>query len=290
MVLGVVQTQKGEVTLTKSASTTCEIIRLFNDLFDSFNGKNGQGLSSIITPTSGHILFWEETCKKLRKMRYVDKESRKVPIRNAPKCLKNWIWTIQGAEDIWKKFHCEAQFESFNLKFLNQDVLENFFSQVRSNGCANRIPSCEQFEGAFKTLLISNLTSKHSFGANCEEDTDGMTLAFSNLINVSEANKEIDNAEEICEVECNEPAIPATNVNEKIIDEKKILDIIKRNKIIAQCDQCANNIVNILDIRQAIEILEFRFVEICHEVKLMEKTMKILEDQCFLSCPQQCTH
>lgn len=99
-------------------------------------------------------------------------------LQKMPKCLKNWIWTIQAAQKIWNILH-KANFESVNLKFLNQDVIENFFIQIRSNGCANRNPSCEQFEGAFKTLLICNLTSKHSIGANCKEDSEGTTLAFS---------------------------------------------------------------------------------------------------------------
>lgn len=153
LVLGVVQTWQEEIILSKNASTTCEVIRFFNDVFDSFNGKSSQGLSSIITSTSGHILFWQEACNKLRKMSYVDKQTWKIFARNAPKCLKNWIWSIKGAQEIWNRLH-KANFESFNLKFLNQDVIENFFSQIRSNGCANRNPSCEQFEGAFKTLNL----------------------------------------------------------------------------------------------------------------------------------------
>lgn len=54
---GIVQTKQSEITLSQSASATCEVVRFFNDLFDSFNEKQKQGLSSIITPTSGHMLF-----------------------------------------------------------------------------------------------------------------------------------------------------------------------------------------------------------------------------------------
>lgn len=247
----------------------------------------------MITSTSGHTSFWQEACNKLKKMCFVEKETRKISTKNAPKCLRNWVWTIEAAQEIWNMLH-EANFESFNLKFLNQDVIENFFSQIRSNGCTNRNPSCEQFEGAFKTLLICNLTSKHSIGANCEKDTEGMTYAFSHLINLSEINKETsNNSEEIDEVECIQPAIPCTTTTEKIINEEKIVNIMKRNKIIAQCEECTNNVKDaqiLFDIKQAIEILELQFTEICYEVKLLEKTMKILEDRCFLSCSLQCTH
>lgn len=212
-------------------------------IFYSFNGKNGQGLSSIITSTSKHILFWQEVYNKLKRMRYVEKQTRKIPTKNAPKCIRNWIWTIQAAQEIWNILHT-AKFKSFNLRFLNQDVIENFFSQIRSNGCANRNPSCEKFEGAFKTLLICNLTSKHSIGANCEENTEGTTLAFSYLINLSKINEEMDDIVKINEVECSKPAIPDINNNDNIINEHKILNIINRNKIIIQCEKCADNIRN----------------------------------------------
>lgn len=225
-------------------------------------------------------------------MRYVDKDTQKIPTKHAPKCLKNWIWTIQAAQAIWHRLS-EAGFESLNLKSLNQDVIENFFNQLRSNGCANRNPTCEQFEGAFKTLFVGNLTSKHLFGANCEENTEGTTLAFSHLMNVSAVNKEINDVEEIDTVECTESAIPNTNINEKIINEQQIVNIIKRNNIIAQCKHCVNTLADaqtLNHIRQAIDLLEFKFIEICHETKVMEKTMTILENQCFSSYSQHCTH
>lgn len=294
LVLGVVQTQQGEMLMPKSASTSCEIVRFFNDLFDSFNGKHRQGLSSMITSTSGHCAFWQEACKRLKNMRYVEKVTKKIPKNTAPN-LKNWVWTINGAQEIWKRLRA-AKFESFNLKFLNQDVVENFFSQIRSNGCANRNPSCEQFEGAFKTLLICNLTSKHSIGANCKDTTEGSTLALTHLMNLSQTMRQLNDSEKTRyedEVECNEPAIPTSNSNEKLINERKIIDIIRRKKLLAQCDKCTENLINaqiLIELKEAIEILELQFPEICHEIKILEKTTKILENQCFLTCSVNCTH
>lgn len=74
-ILGVVQTRKCTIILPKNAVATSDMLHFFNDLVDSFNGKKEQGLSSTISINSGHIQFWEETCKKLSKMQYVDKET-----------------------------------------------------------------------------------------------------------------------------------------------------------------------------------------------------------------------
>lgn len=63
---------------------------------------------------------------------------------------------------------------------LNQDPLENLFGAVRSLGCVN--PTCGSFISSYKTLMLNNLVSPHSLGANCEEDlTDGSLTNYKNL-------------------------------------------------------------------------------------------------------------
>ena len=52
----------------------------------------------------------------------------------------------------------------------NQDPVENFFSSIRSHGVRNNNPTCSSFESSTKSLIINNLVSAHSVGANCESD------------------------------------------------------------------------------------------------------------------------
>jgi len=71
--------------------------------------------------------------------------------------------------------------ESKGIRFLktrniNQDPLENFFGLIRSHGRRNINPSCSQFCGSYKTLLINNFTAKRSVGSNCENINDGDLL------------------------------------------------------------------------------------------------------------------
>jgi len=53
---------------------------------------------------------------------------------------------------------------------VNQDPLENFFGSIRGHGGYNSKPTPMHFVGAYKTLLIGAMSSRHSPGANCEED------------------------------------------------------------------------------------------------------------------------
>lgn len=258
-----------------------------NELFDSFNGRAGQGLSSIILTGSGHIPFWNEACNKLRNMRYVEKKSRQASKGNAPKCLRNWIWTMKAALNIWNILHTK-NFESFNLKFLNQDILENFFSQIRSNGCANRNLNPAQFQTAFKTLLICNFTSKHSIGSNCTESNEGATLALSQLINLNKSKEMY--SEETDRIECTEATVPIGAVNEIVLDAIKIKNFCAKS--IADCTECARDLENIdfsNFLKNCAAIMEKTFVNICYEIKISEKLIDVTEAKYVSSCPFQCT-
>lgn len=294
IISGVVETRQGPLTLPINADATSKTILFFNDLFDSFNGKIGQGLSSILSLNSGHIDFWKDTSKQLRNMQFVEKETRQVPKRNNTKCIKNWLWTIKNVQGIWQIVQ-KAQFKSLNLKFLNQDILENFFGQVRSFG-NNRNPIPKQFHEAFKALLVCNLTSKQSFGANCTEDGEGTSLALSDLLNVNEEISKTKFFEEMEEIDFTEAAIPQTTITEIAIDTRKIIQIVSKNKIVAECHECTHNLNNTQlsqFIQQAIEKIERRFPDICYETRIAEKVKSMLEeDEEYLPClsHNQCTH
>lgn len=222
-------------------------------------------------------------------MQFVDKQTHQIQKKNAPKCLINWRWTIRAVQDLWAILQ-ENNFESLNLKYLNQDVLENFFSQIRSNGCANRNPTCHQFEQAFKSLLICNLTSTHSIGANCQETNEGATLALSDLIDVNEEMKKLKDADDI---EDTEAAIPACTTNDLYAHEGKIIGIVCKNTLKTRCEECINNLNNSSlsqSIRHAFEVLEKECTNICHETKIVEKLSNILDANCYLSFMSQCTH
>ena len=113
-------------------------------------------------------------------MRFVDKESQK-PVKTDIPCLKNLADTLQGFRLLWKKLKILG-FDSFCTRNINQDPLENFFGCVKSHDFRSNKPTCSQFESIFKSILITSLSSKHSPGYNCEEDSGDFILNSKSLL------------------------------------------------------------------------------------------------------------
>lgn len=84
--------------LSENATITSDVILFFDNLFDSFNGKKIQGLSSIISVISNHTNFWKEACNKLKQMQFVEKKAHILIRKNIPKSLNNWVWTINNTQ------------------------------------------------------------------------------------------------------------------------------------------------------------------------------------------------
>lgn len=148
----------------------------FNKLFDSVNAHTlhpETPLRVAVTTNSKHHKFWSDAIKRLSKMRFVDPKTKQ-PVKCIPS-LKNWIFTIRGFRNIWKIMDNEG-IKFLKTRNINQDPLENFFGMIRSHGRRNINPSCSQFCGSYKTLLINNCTAKKSVGSNCENINDGDLL------------------------------------------------------------------------------------------------------------------
>lgn len=68
---GFVKTKEESISLSRSAIGTMDAIFFFDTLFDSFNDKPGQGLSSHITENSNHLTFWKDALNILSQMKFV---------------------------------------------------------------------------------------------------------------------------------------------------------------------------------------------------------------------------
>ena len=222
-------------------------------------------------------------------MEFVEKKSYTFLRKNKPKCLINWKQTIQGAKCLWKILQ-ECGFTRLNLKYLNQDAVENFFGQIRNYGHQNNNPTPYLFGTSFKALLTCNLTSKHSVSANCKEDKEN----FLRLLTLLRA-EEIENSEENdgTTVEYEEAAIPDTSnmTHSLYIDNEKIINRVKK-KLKVDCTQC----IAILEERKttqmlehAIEIAEQRFPDICYHIQVKSKLIQILNQEALVTSYFHCT-
>ncbi|KYN12733.1 hypothetical protein ALC57_15092 [Trachymyrmex cornetzi] len=286
---GIVQTSNASMALSKNSAATKEALYFFDDLFDSFNGNSKQGLSSIITQNSGHLKFWQEALHKLNKMEFVEKKSYKSLKRNKPKCLINWRRTIKGVMCLWKMLQT-CGFTSLDLKYCNQDHVENFFSGIRRHGHQNNNPTPYLFNTAFKALLTCNITSKHSLSANCKEDEE----SFLPLLSIMRT-EEIECAEENeTVVECETTAISDISdvANSLYIDTNKIVNNVKKKmKNLINCAQCNA----ILEDEETIQILEcvIEFAEehsyFFHETNVKQKFIKTISQETLFTVNFHCT-
>lgn len=155
--------------MPESAKHTAYVLKFFNRLFDTLNGREP------MTATSYHVEFLKYAKGVLRKMRFVDKEDHR---KSEPlPSLTNLIITIDAVLRLWSVLQ-DLGFKSLNTRLLNQDPLENYFGTVRSQGIKNHRPTSLQFKKIAKALLINNLTSDHSPGANCAADNDRFIFSW----------------------------------------------------------------------------------------------------------------
>ncbi|KAH9629275.1 hypothetical protein HF086_008357 [Spodoptera exigua] len=156
---------RGKNILPAECKDTADLLLFIDNIFDSVNGsrqknRNAKPLLGPATPNSAHHQIWIEGVQIFKSMKFVSNgKKQSVP------SITNWVWTLSRINKLQNEFNVSSVW----LRHLNQDPLENFFGAVRSQGCRNTNPTCDQFESAFTTLLINNISSVHTRG-NCEKD------------------------------------------------------------------------------------------------------------------------
>lgn len=278
---GSMNTTKGNMCLPASAEATSECILFFDNLFDSFNANEGKEISRIITDSSNHILFWQNALNMLRKMDFVESDTHKY-IRHKSKCLSNWIWTIEGAQHLWNTLQ-KSGFSSLNLKFLNQDPVENCFGQIRDHRHKNNNPSPYQFCASFKTLVTTNFTSKHSVSSNCKEEYESKSMSLAKVISAAENT---DLSEE--ETECTETVIPLPEISNAFVDVEKIINILANKIKCTDCAKCLQNEETSRIMQHALQIVELKFLNFCHELNIKIKLKSILYLEAFVKMSIHC--
>ncbi|XP_025836406.1 uncharacterized protein LOC112906459 [Agrilus planipennis] len=103
---------------------------------------------------SGHLLFRKSAIAVLQTMSFKTNNTKTtIPSR------KNWISPLKGFLHLWERLKGSFQ-------FLPGILIK--ISQIRNNSVRN--PTCCSFAASFKTILLNNLSSPRSAGANYEED------------------------------------------------------------------------------------------------------------------------
>lgn len=173
--------------LPQECANVIPFLILIDKLFDSLNASSfsvphGKKYRAAVKRNSPHHELWQEALKLLKSIKFIfiRGDGSKI-VKNVP-TVNNFIKTIEGFKSLWQllsKKHC---LDSMLTRNFNQDPLENFFGSIRSLGARNVAPNCMGFEGAFKTLLLNNISSDHSVHSNCEKDSNECLQSLSFFI------------------------------------------------------------------------------------------------------------
>ncbi|KAJ8913375.1 hypothetical protein NQ315_008767 [Exocentrus adspersus] len=134
---------------------TAQLLLFVDKMFDSVNGstknpRKGKVFRCGISQESPHVSFWkEEALPMLHSMEYAQRGSRD---HKKPPSLVNWEFTLRNIIRIWEE--------------LNRTIL----GKLGHTGGRYTNPCADAFVGAYKSLLVNNLITKHSDNFNCEED------------------------------------------------------------------------------------------------------------------------
>ncbi|XP_045772182.1 uncharacterized protein LOC123872097 [Maniola jurtina] len=190
---------------------TAEILLFIHNLFSSLNssGHSSSELCNSLSINSSHLDFWNEAVKKLESMKFDAPDSRE----SKPLCLRNFIHDIKTIKHLWSDLRLISGVKFLSLTRLNQDPLENFFSQIRGQGGSSTHPDCHNFVSLFKTLLINNITTGKSLYANCAADSDKMLGTLSNLVSRPKLDTRfVDYSSDIHNVNFIEECVPPENI------------------------------------------------------------------------------
>ena len=161
--------------LPDEAMGTIDFIDKMDKLFDILNSTNDykgdKKFAHIFSGEGFQIEFLDECASLFEQLQVFNLKNQNVT--NRMKFITCWKITIAGVKELWSILKSYG-LTSLPTRRLNQDVAENFFGQVRSEGGNSFNPTSTHFYWLFRKLLCNNFFN--SGNENCEEDFDSILL------------------------------------------------------------------------------------------------------------------
>lgn len=187
------------------ACETADFLEKFDRLFNAFNSgslNSHQKMGHAIKEDSGHVPWLLETLEWLETVR--SSGSRALP------CLSGWKMAIRTLLALWADLK-----DNHNVKFLltdrlNQDCIENLFSQIRGNTGHVANPSAAEFRSFMRRAMVDHIIH-HSEGSNCAEDTAHFLLTLNHISAGSTHNTDVGEAASAVE--------PVAQQDERVAEE-----------------------------------------------------------------------
>lgn len=154
--------------LESSAAETSQFLKEVNDVFDLLNIRNLKG---------------KNMCMDIQKIQQV-KESVKLwhlKVKGTkPPCFGAMSQSLNALECMIQDLVHNGAFKFLLTGRINQDCLENFFSQVRGKGGHRFNPSAVEFAFAYRSLSATMLLCPVP-RANCKSDDDQLLVSLSTM-------------------------------------------------------------------------------------------------------------
>lgn len=168
--------------MEKEAADTAKFLEFGDNLFDSVNGQSilHNVLKPLLSPVednSQHFMFWNEAITVLSSIKYLKEGGTST----VPPSVKNFIKTLKNFKTLHNVLK-DVGFSKLLPRNFNQDPIENFFGRIRQRGARYTNPTSASFTPFYKSLLVKGLTSKHSIGANCEDDDSEIFITLQRFV------------------------------------------------------------------------------------------------------------
>lgn len=158
----------------RDATSTIEFTRMFNDLFDILNSKadhHKNRLKKAICLDTKEEIFgrFEQAIKYIKQLKYKGEAGEVKTIVNSAlrTGFVGMIINMYSVMSLYTEYVEEKKLlKSIPTYSLSQDPLEIFFGKTRSLNGYNDNPSCQQFQSAYRKLLVHS-TVCTSKSANC---------------------------------------------------------------------------------------------------------------------------
>lgn len=185
----------------KDAEATIAFTRLFNDLFDIFNSKSDKHRNPLKRPLckeNKNEIFgiFNSAIEIIKRYKIIKNFKIKTLVKSSLQTgFKGFIINMYSAMSIFEEYVEEkGLLTSIPTYHPSQDPLEIFFGKIRTFGVANTNPSCQQFQSAYRKLLVYSTvcTSKR---ANCY-NYEIISEPFSNILFITSRRPTINSLEE----------------------------------------------------------------------------------------------
>lgn len=193
--------------LTGNWQKTSEMIGLFNDWFDIFNSKVAY---DKIKEKCGFGLHIEQQISILDRMSTFIKSMLVFGKKSCLPFQNGVLISNQSLRELFAYLNLEYQISYITTAKLNQDVLENFFSYIRSMGKTYDHPDAIQFMYRMRWYLLGKYTSTAFILKSNIEPDDEHCLSVS---------KERRNSEVECEEIC-----PTANLLNKLVENSDTIE------------------------------------------------------------------